>query len=49
MFAWNARVGNSLDKTLSHPFVAQAGTRSHWKGRNKIKFVLCHKIAIQGI
>lgn len=29
MFAWNARVGNSLDKTLSHPFVAQAGTRSH--------------------
>ena len=35
MFAWNARVGNSFDKTLSHPFVAQAGTRSHWKKKNK--------------
>lgn len=27
--AWNANVGYSFDKTLSHPFVAQAGTRSH--------------------
>ncbi len=31
MLAWNARVGNSLDNTLSHAFVAQAGTRSHWE------------------
>lgn len=46
MFAWNARVGNSFDKTLSHPFVAQAGTRSHWKEKNKIKIVLSHIIAI---
>lgn len=29
MLAWNARVGYSFDKTLSHPFVAQAGIRSH--------------------
>lgn len=29
MLAWNARVGNSLDNTLSQAFVAQAGTKSH--------------------
>lgn len=29
MLAWNAKLGYSFDKTLSHPFVAQAGTRSH--------------------
>lgn len=29
ILAWNAKVGYSLDNALSHPFVVQAGTRSH--------------------
>jgi hypothetical protein len=33
MLAWNARVGYSLDNTLSHPLVAQAGTKSHWENQ----------------
>lgn len=33
MLAWNARVGYSFDNTLSHPFVAQAGIRSHWENQ----------------
>lgn len=40
MLAWNAKLGYSFDKTLSHPFVAQAGTRSHWDERTfKVKSI----------
>jgi len=37
MLAWNASVGYSFDKTLSHPFVAQAGIRSHCKKNEDLK------------
>ena len=33
--AWNARVGYSFDNILNHPFVAQAGTRSHVKAKTR--------------
>ena len=33
--AWNARVGYSFDNILNHPFVAQAGTRSHLKAQTQ--------------
>lgn len=29
MLAWNASVGYSLDRTLSHPFVTHGGVKSH--------------------
>lgn len=34
MLAWKAKLGYSLDNTLSHPFVAQAGIRSHCQKRD---------------